>query len=311
LKPFLPIKFMKLKLRALASKATMGMFFLSLTGAGILMVETSLAQSTIDGSWATNGGAWGNLSVWSYRESVRPAIMTANLNAGPAITVVRRHDKLEAVELQNVPGAGGSGYTVPPTVIMSDPGVNGRPAIVRANISGGSITGFTVLDPGAGYTGTPTATVTREVSGLVVTDQGSGYTKAPRIAFNGGGSFTSPPAVTFRGGLGGGAVAEAVVTNVTGSNRVTSINILNGGVGYDPENPPTISFVTTAGGSGAAGTPVINGSGQITSITITNQGSAYNLASPPGVVISNRTPPRNRDRHCHRGGWACSRGGDQ
>lgn len=271
----------------------MGAAFLSLTGAGVLMVDSSLAQSTISGSWNTNGGgSWGTLGNWSYTQPMRPAAVSVVMNQGPLFTVVRRNDKLNAIELQNVVGAGGAGYTKAPTVIISDPGPNGRPAIARANLDIddgvqpgdiGAITSFTVLDPGSGYTGNITATVSREVSGLLVTDAGSGYAKAPLIELSGGGGYASnsPPAVSFRGGLGDGADATAVVTG----GQVTDIVINNRGGGYSILKPPTISFVTTFGGSGAAATVALGVSAE----TFIIDGGTTTYSVPPTVTISSPT----------------------
>jgi hypothetical protein len=253
----------------------------------MLMVGPTMAQSTVNGSWNTNGnGSWGSLTNWSYSQSVRPAVITASLNPAPVITVVRTNDKITAINLVS----GGSGYTTPPSVIIPDPGANGYPARAIANISGGAITSFTILDQGAGYSSTPSVQITREVSGMVATDAGSGYTSVPEIVFNGGGAYTSPPTVTFRGGLGSGATATATVTNTSGSNRVTAINITNGGSGYSSTTPPTIAFVSSVSGSGAAATATINANGELTGITITNQGSNYNIANPPTVIIVSPSP---------------------
>ena len=253
----------------------------------MLMVGPAMAQSTIDGSWNTNGnGSWGTLTNWSYSQSMRPAVVTTTLNPGPVITVVRVNDKITAINLVS----GGSGYTTEPSVIFPDPGANGHPARAKANISGGVITSFTILDQGAGYASTPAVVITREISGMVVTDAGSGYTKVPGLAFNGGGAYTSPPTVTFRGGLGGGATATATVTNTSGQNRVTGITITNGGSGYSADKRPTVAFISSVSGSGAAATTTIDANGVLTGITITNQGSGYDIANPPTVIIVSPSP---------------------
>ncbi|RME91004.1 MAG: hypothetical protein D6767_05960, partial [Candidatus Hydrogenedentota bacterium] len=53
--------------------------------------------------------------------------------------------------------AGGSGYTNPPKVIITD--ATGSGAKVRATISGGAVTGFVIDDGGTGYSATPTVTI--------------------------------------------------------------------------------------------------------------------------------------------------------
>lgn len=55
--------------------------------------------------------------------------------------------------------AGGSGYTSPPTVLLTGGGSAGHGARVQATVVGGAITGFTVVSPGAGYTSPPTVTI--------------------------------------------------------------------------------------------------------------------------------------------------------
>jgi hypothetical protein len=201
---------------------------------------------------------------------------------------VRTNDKITAINVVS----GGLGYTTAPAVIIPDPGANGYPARAKANISGGEITSFTILDQGAGYASTPTVTITREISGMVVTDAGSGYAKVPEIAFNGGGAYTSPPAVTFRGGLGSGATATATVALDTGSNRVTSITVTNGGSGYSAAKPPTIAILNFAGGSvtTAVATATVDANGVVTGITVTNKGSGYNIANPPRVIVVSPDP---------------------
>ena len=62
---------------------------------------------------------------------------------------------------------------------------------------------------------------------------------------------------------------------------VTSVNILNAGIGYDAANPPILSFVG-GGGTGAEATVTINGS--ITAFEVTNGGSEY-LDSPLVSIV--------------------------
>lgn len=68
---------------------------------------------------------------------------------------------------------------------------------------------------------------------------------------NGGSGYTSAPSVSFSGGDGAGAEAEAVISG----GAVTTINITNQGRNYT--SVPTISF-SGGGGSGAAATATIS-----------------------------------------------------
>lgn len=65
----------------------------------------------------------------------------------------------------------------------------------------------------------------------------------------------------------------------------TTIEILNGGTGYDSTANNELEFDNTGtGGSGAAATFANNGSGVITSVTVTSQGTGYE--SPPTVSVN-------------------------
>jgi len=68
---------------------------------------------------------------------------------------------------------------------------------------------------------------------------------------------------------------------------IASVDVLNGGGGFNPLSPPTVT-ITGAGGTGATGVAVVNSSGQIASITITNGGSGYTgSVAASGISISN------------------------
>jgi hypothetical protein len=59
-------------------------------------------------------------------------------------------------------GAGGTGYTTPPTVTISGPDAsNGTyvQATATASVAGGAVTGFTVTNAGTGYVASPTVTI--------------------------------------------------------------------------------------------------------------------------------------------------------
>ncbi|MGB8354635.1 MAG: LamG-like jellyroll fold domain-containing protein [Chthoniobacteraceae bacterium] len=106
----------------------------------------------------------------------------------------------------------GGGYTGEPAVVITPPDViGGRQATATAQIDkgSGSITGFTVLDPGSGYLQPPGISFTG--------GGGSGAAATPNMAFggiiitNGGSGYTSPPTITLTGGGGHDAVAQAAL----------------------------------------------------------------------------------------------------
>ena len=206
---------MKAKHQVRASWTALGIFILPLVGAGVFVAVSSLAQSAVDGSWAPNsGGSWGTRGLWAFSDSLRPAVATTALNDRAVGSAVRAGDKITQVNVT----FNGSGYTTPPTVIIGDPGANGKPArgvaLLGSGGTAGTVTGVVIVDPGSGYTGTPTVTFSGELDVISMSEVGSGYSSAPSVAFTGGGAFTSAPTVTFRGGFGAGAVATAVVSTV-------------------------------------------------------------------------------------------------
>ena len=221
------------------------------------------------------------------------------------------------------PNAGsGTGYSVPPAVIISPPtactipGTQTLPCVAAtatATVSGGQVTGVTLVNPGAGYTEVPQVTFVSggTIMATSVTNAGSGY------------SATNPPLVTVTGGGGSGAVITA---NVSAAGTITGLTVVNAGLGYStsptvtiaPPSPvvaavagtPTLltlpgsldpTIPVTSGGSGyltaptvtlgappavtapLLGTPVVT-NGVVTSIPITSGGA--NFASAPLVSIS-------------------------
>jgi hypothetical protein len=147
----------------------------------------------------------------------------------------------------------------------------------------GTITAFTQVNAGSGYTAVPTvsigapddangtqATATARLSGggvtgITVSSGGSGYTSGSIV------SFSNPQ-------IAGGTQPTATVTVSGGA--ITAVTITNAGSGYT--SAPT---VTVGGGTGfVAGTVTISSS-TVVGLTITNAGAGY--ASAPTVTISN------------------------
>ena len=148
--------------------------------------------------------------------------------------------------------ATGSGYTIPPDVVVSAPNQsNGVQATVQASISNAASTiiNINITNGGTGYTSFPTVTIdppanpygvqaqayvnsisaTGVIGGITITNPGYGYSSAPAITFSSG---------------------AAAATAVVGSGLVTSISITNAGSGYT--SAPTLTFSGGGGGSGAA-----------------------------------------------------------
>jgi len=149
----------------------------------------------------------------------------------------------------------------------------------------GSVNGFSIENPGTGYTSSPTTinipgygdcslTVTANVGHLVQS--------VSRTA--GGSSYTSAPTMSIATGTGTGPVPIATATlgsPPVNAGQVTGINITSGGSDYT--SSPTVAF-SGGGGSGAAGTTSLGSTFVPTCCTITNAGKGY--TSDPTVTVT-------------------------
>jgi hypothetical protein len=175
---------------------------------------------------------------------------------------------------------------------------------------------------GIGTTATATASIVNGgIRYITITNRGSGYTDAPKIVFssappggvtatgvavmiggivdlcesdpnlfrvqqvqltNAGAGYTVAPKITFVGGGGSGAKAQAVI----GDGIVGVITVTNQGSGYS--FPPPISF-TGISSVGAAATAILSAAGSVSSIRITNSGLGYTSTSvqigAPNIMI--------------------------
>ena len=174
---------------------------------------------------------------------------------------------LNTIEVSN----GGSGYSMPPVVIIS--GGNGQGAYAQTEVLAGAVTLATVTSSGSGYTGIPVITFTMgqgataqanlvpsPINNMYLLDGGSGY------------DSLNPPNVTFTGG-GGGSGAVASVT-VDGSGVVTGISLDLAGSGYTTLPDVTIDPPV----SGTQATATAGMLTPISTVTVTNAGSNYVVA---------------------------------
>lgn len=150
----------------------------------------------------------------------------------------------------------GSGYTEPPKVVFSSAPSGGVTATgVAVMISG--IVDLCESDPNL-----------FRVQQVQLTNAGAGYTVAPKVTFVGGG--------------GSGAKAEAVI----GDGIIGIVSVTNPGSGYS--SSPTISFAGTSIVAAAA-TAILSASGSVTSIRLTNSGLGYTSTSvqigSPNIMV--------------------------
>jgi hypothetical protein len=171
--------------------------------------------------------------------------------------------------------SGGSGYTTNPLVTFQ--GGGGEGANGYATLTGGSVSGVVISDPGTGYTAIPTAVISAgtgataqatlvptTVSTISVTDGGSGY--------------VSPPQVTIVGGGGDGATAEAVLSG----DAVDFIVVTNPGSGYT-DVPAVLIDGDATGVANLTPTP-------LQAISLITGGAAYTHV--PAVVVSGAATAR-------------------
>jgi FtsP/CotA-like multicopper oxidase with cupredoxin domain len=166
---------------------------------------------------------------------------------------------------------------VPDVVVDITGDGTGATATAAVDPQTGAITGFTITNPGSGYT---TATV--DITGL-----GNGGSATAVIDFSGvvtaitmdvaGGGYTAP-SVTF---TGGGATTQATGTVYGG---VDAVAIVDGGLNY---TFPTVEFGLPNSPSGvvATGHALMNANGSITAVVVDFPGSGYSTA--PSVTIWN------------------------
>ena len=178
---------------------------------------------------------------------------------------------------------GGIGYNSPPIVTFSSPNVGLNTATGGfGSASLGVLGDFTILNPGSGYFGIPTVTITGgggsgagvTITTMIVTDV---------TVNNTGFGITSVPIISIVSPVGSGASMTALM----GIGRV---NVVGFGSGYNVS--PSIAVTATDGITGA-GASVIAGLGITGSnVIITNPGTGYSsiptvtVSSPVGVANS-------------------------
>ncbi len=168
-------------------------------------------------------------------------------------------------------------------------------AVAKAYPTAGQVVAVAVTNPGRGYTVNPIVEIVNldgggaslgggkgataeaelidgRVSRIVVTNPGSGYYDPARV----GVVITVPAYLETAFGI---PTVDAKTGRITGVDFAPTglyNAITTQGMGYDPKNPPTVTFypAVPGEGSGATGVCVVNGS-KIDRVVMTNQGSGY------------------------------------
>lgn len=219
---------------------------------------------------------------------------------GPTAKVTAAFDgKVIAVAIESE----GSGFSSPPVVTFS--GGNGSGATAVAVIEGG-VGSLAITSPGSGYflppslrfngTGIPaTGRCSVDANGNIVSaaiESPGVYRSPPTVEIipdkwltainvsSGGAEYSTPPTVSICGtGNGRGAAAFAKI-----DGAVVEVEVVLGGRGYSPDDPPEIVFTSQSGATAARAEAVLDPeTGAILSVTVTSGGSDYQFA--PTVLI--------------------------
>ena len=155
----------------------------------------------------------------------------------------------------------GSGYIVPPQVIISGGG-SGATAYATVNPTNGAITGIVVTCPGTGYTSTPTVTLAGGGgSGATVGAVTTALNASGGLTKLGSGTLTLTGASTYTNNtlVSAGTLALGAGAAIAGSAQ---INVASGAI-LDVSRSPS-GLLTLANGQTLTGGGVVNGS--VTSI---------------------------------------------
>ena len=221
------------------------------------VVGFALASTTINAT--TVGTAYDQLSTVV-------TVSQPNLAGGTQATGTANFDPISGGIL-SVTISGGSGYTAPATVVVSDNVSNLALGVLVAGVAN-------TVAPSAVIPNAALAPATGQVFGVNVTNAGTGYTVAPTIKF-----------ADVAGGTGGGAVATTALAGPAGS--VSGVTITATGGAYSAA--PTVVFTPAAGSpapttAAAATVALATSVGTITGITMTNPGTGY--TSAPAITFT-------------------------
>lgn len=178
-------------------------------------------------------------------------------------------------------------------------GIGSSATAIASSVNGG-VRYINIINRGYGYKSTPKVAISSApiggasaigiasmIGGIVDLCEGNPQTfrvQAVNLIQSGYG-YTSPPSVSFIGGGGKGAEAEAIIAD----GVVGIITITNGGSGYT--TPPNINFNNPSSGIKAKAIAIIK-NGSVIQIQVTDGGSGYNQPSDfilPSITID--SPP--------------------
>ena len=170
----------------------------------------------------------------------------------------------------------------------------GETATASATLNGGTgyIRKIYLNDDGAGYTSTPTITISSPPTGqaasavAITTSKNGVYSISEILITNAGYGYVTEPTITISGGGGAGAAATCSIEK--SFNGVQSISIVNNGSGY-----PIVPLVTISDpvSVGAAATVGVGSTGGVNAFYVTTPGANYNPNKTPILTFSGPTQP--------------------
>lgn len=216
-------------------------------------VTPIISNGSVTGFTINDAGEGYNYPTGSYTASISTKTGSASL----AATVNKNSGQIIGVNITN----SGNGYTVAPYIEFVINGSANNPygtnAVATASIADGKVTGVTISNPGSGYYSAPSVqfvipTNAAVAKGYCVFDANGSVTsinlfdeqgrKSGDVGFTNASGFgyISTPEVTItptNPGMGRDAKAIAKISN----GRVTSVEMINKGIGYLAKNIPGIT----------------------------------------------------------------------
>lgn len=227
---------------------------------GTIRINEVDPQGSIVNFTLTTSGLYSTLPVMANNSVYGGSGQAASFNLTAGI---------DSVDLS----AAGSGYTAPPTVVITPNDLTGYGASAYSVLTGNTVTDVVFTSPGTGYTAVPTISITSgdgATAAAVLTATGVQYVNVS----NGGAGYTTAT-VSFVATTGTGAAATA---NIVGGS-IASITVTAAGAGY-VEAP---AIIIDGDGNGAAAAAQLYAT-SVDYLTITGMGENY--TSVPSVTIT-------------------------
>jgi hypothetical protein len=244
-------------------------------------------SGVVSGCLITNVGSGGTNGIGAAATGATVTFGSAPTNGVLAQAYPIVGGKLNTLNI----AAAGSGYVMPPMLLIDPPPIGGIQATATCTISGGAINAVTLQNAGAGYVTTPNVYIVPQW----LTAQAAGAPiNVPAITSvvpPGTPSFLPPPmlpAINWGAQLLSPASAASIVcSGITGSGTLTGIGMIDYGLGYAGTTIPTV----TVTGVGAAAATAIMSFAVISLGTAGSGGVAYTVGTPwessYGLVAAN------------------------